>query len=235
MADSARRIQRDVRKLERDPPDLVLGFGLQAKSKWLRVALQGPPETPYDRGVYIVQIDIPAHYPHKAPKIKVLTENGRFETQKQICVDGLTSMHEESWNPLQTFNSICIAFVSFMSEDVVGYAGIKRSAAQRRALAARSDAFNEEAGLYKGLKWVRDKPAPPGEAGAGAGAGARAGAEGGDNAGGPGAAVRGGGRGPGAGGGDVGSKVFLMAVVLVVVAFAVQSLKKVQEGDNVFA
>ena len=60
MADSARRIQRDVRKLERDPPDLVLGFGLQAKSKWLRVALQGPPETPYDRGVYIVQIDIPA-------------------------------------------------------------------------------------------------------------------------------------------------------------------------------
>ena len=144
MADSARRIQRDVRKLERDPPDLVLGFGLQAKSKWLRVALQGPPETPYDRGVYIVQIDIPAHYPHKAPKIKVLTPSGRFETQKQICVDGLTSMHEESWNPLQTFNSICIAFVSFMSEDVVGYAGIKRSAAERRALPARSDALNEE-------------------------------------------------------------------------------------------
>ena len=225
MADSARRIQRDVRKLERDPPDLVLGFGLQAKSKWLRVALQGPPETPYDRGVYIVQIDIPAHYPHKAPKIKVLTPSGRFETQKQICVDGLTSMHEESWNPLQTFNSICIAFVSFMSEDVVGYAGIKRSAAERRALPARSDAFNEEAGLYKGLKWIRDKPAPPAPPGE---------AEGGDTAGGPGAAVRGGGRGPGAGGGDVGSKVFLMAVVLVVVAFAVQSLKKVQEGGNVF-
>lgn len=158
-----RRVQRDVRRLRQDPPPLVLGFALEErKMRWVKVAVAGPQASPYEGGVYVFQIDIPKDYPHRAPEIKVLTPSGRFQTLTSVCVDGITAHHSESWSPLNSLSSVCVAFISFMSDEGHGgLASIKASAAERRALAQASDAHNEKALFYKGMHWVRERPAPP--------------------------------------------------------------------------
>jgi len=183
-----RRVQRDVRRLRQDPPPLVLGFALEErKMRWVKVAVAGPPASPYEGGVYVFQIDIPRDYPHKPPEIKVLTPSGRFQTMTSVCVDGITAHHTESWSPLHSLSSVCVAFVSFMSDDHGGLASIKASTGERRALARASDSHNEKALFYKGMHWVRERPTGPpppvseGDAeaaGRGAGAGSEAGAGG---------------------------------------------------------
>ena len=150
--------------------------------RWVKVAVAGPPASPYEGGVYVFQIDIPKDYPHRPPEIKVLTPSGRFQTMTSVCVDGITAHHSESWSPLHSLSSVCVAFISFMSDDHGGLASIKASAAERRALAQASDAHNEKALFYKGMHWVRERPAPPPEdvrQGAGAGGGGVGGKEGG--------------------------------------------------------
>ena len=185
-------------QLRQAPPPLVLGFALEErKMRWVKVAVAGAPGSPYEGGVYVFQIDIPRDYPHKPPEIKVLTPSGRFQTMTSVCVDGITAHHAESWSPLHSLSSVCVAFVSFMSDDHGGLASIKASAEERRALARASDSHNEKALFYKGMHWVRERPAGPpppaseagaeaagGGAGTGAGAGAGSGAGAGAAAGG---------------------------------------------------
>lgn len=48
--------------------------------------VRGPPDSPYSDGVYHGRILLPAEYPMKPPNLILLTPNGRFETNKKICL-----------------------------------------------------------------------------------------------------------------------------------------------------
>ena len=48
-----------------------------------------------------------------APDILLLTPNGRFELQKRICIDGLTSFHAGSWQPAWGVRTAILGLRSF--------------------------------------------------------------------------------------------------------------------------
>uniref|UniRef100_A0A915NHT4 UBC core domain-containing protein n=1 Tax=Meloidogyne floridensis TaxID=298350 RepID=A0A915NHT4_9BILA len=48
--------------------------------------VRGPPDTVYSEGVYHGRILLPVEYPMKPPNLRLLTPNGRFETNKNICL-----------------------------------------------------------------------------------------------------------------------------------------------------
>ena len=59
------------------------------------------------------KIKCPAEYPAKAPKIIVMTKNGRFHTwESGICLS-ISDYHPESWNPVWKVNQIVVGLVSF--------------------------------------------------------------------------------------------------------------------------
>jgi ubiquitin-conjugating enzyme E2 J2 len=59
------------------------------------------------------KIICPKEYPAKAPKITLITENGRFHTWAEgICLS-ISDYHPESWNPVWKVNQIVIGLVSF--------------------------------------------------------------------------------------------------------------------------
>lgn len=67
----------------------------------------------YEGGYYLGKIICPPEYPAKAPKITLITENGRFHTWKDgICLS-ISDYHPESWNPAWKVNQIVIGLVSF--------------------------------------------------------------------------------------------------------------------------
>lgn len=63
--------------------------------------LRGPPETPYENGVFHILIEIPSNYPLVPPKMKFLTIPYHPNVSSQtgaICVDILKS----EWSPMLT-------------------------------------------------------------------------------------------------------------------------------------
>jgi len=79
----------------------------------------------YKGGYYMGKIVCPADYPAKAPRIFLITENGRFHTETDqdysyrkdgICLS-VSYYHQESWNPAWKVNQIVVGLASFWQSD----------------------------------------------------------------------------------------------------------------------
>jgi ubiquitin-conjugating enzyme E2 D/E len=81
---------------------------------WI-VIMQGPEGTPYDGGIFKLQVKFPDNYPFKAPDVKFLTctyhPNIKLDTG-EICQDVFAS----SWAPTQKVQDILEKIVSMLRE-----------------------------------------------------------------------------------------------------------------------
>merc|ERR1712096_520363 len=74
---------------------------------------------------YLGKIICPPEYPAKAPKITLITENGRFHTWKDgICLS-ISDYHGESWNPAWKVNQVVIGLVSFWLTNEFTYGAVE--------------------------------------------------------------------------------------------------------------
>lgn len=94
----------------------------------------------------IFEVRMHEEHPFKAPSIHVHTPNGRMETGKSICIDGLTAWHPESWNIITTFGAIIERFASAYIDrsSVVRGAGFSECASDEAIMkyAAESKVWN---------------------------------------------------------------------------------------------
>jgi len=80
----------------------------------IHFSLRGPLETEYEGGWYHGRLILPKQYPYKPPKVQLLTESGRFETNKDICFS-FTNFHPETWSPAVGLGPIVIALQSLFT------------------------------------------------------------------------------------------------------------------------
>lgn len=93
-----KRIPNEIKKFNKDPIDGVRIYQNPNNILEVYFLLKGPSDTDYKDGEYIGLVSYPYNYPQKAPMIKMLTPNGRFELNKTICLSN-TGYHDESWVP----------------------------------------------------------------------------------------------------------------------------------------
>jgi ubiquitin-conjugating enzyme E2 J1 len=90
-------------------------------------------------GIYHARVILPPTYPLSPPDIQILTHSGRFETQKNICIDGVTSFHTSSWRPIWGIRTVVVGLGGFWNatgpEAESGYGGLKVGGEERRRLA----------------------------------------------------------------------------------------------------
>ena len=67
----------------------------------------------------------------------MITPNGRFETNKELCLS-ISNYHPESWNPAWTIETILIGLYSFMLEDELTTGSIKTSPMKKKQYAKQS-------------------------------------------------------------------------------------------------
>lgn len=82
---------------------------------------------PYKGGFYMGYITCPDDYPAKAPKINLITPNGRFRThdkQDGICLS-ISHYHPESWNPAWKVNQIVIGLQTFWQGGEYTYGSVE--------------------------------------------------------------------------------------------------------------
>lgn len=103
--------------------------------------VRGPPESEFDGGIYHGRVILPPDYPMKPPSIILLTPNGRFETNKKICLS-ISGHHPESWQPSWSLRTALLAIIGFMPTHGSGAIGsLDYSAQERKQLAKKSQAW----------------------------------------------------------------------------------------------
>jgi ubiquitin-conjugating enzyme E2 J2 len=73
----------------------------------------GPENTPYEGGFYHGKLIFPREFPFKPPSIYMITPNGRFRTNKKLCLS-ISDFHPDTWNPAWSVSTILTGLLSFM-------------------------------------------------------------------------------------------------------------------------
>jgi ubiquitin-conjugating enzyme E2 J2 len=108
------RLRKELRSFE--PPPYIRAAPLEQNLQEWRFVLQGPPDSPYEGGMYQGKVKFPDEYPFKPPSIYMLTPNGRFETDRRLCLS-ISDFHPETWVPTWSVASIINGVLSFMLEE----------------------------------------------------------------------------------------------------------------------
>jgi ubiquitin-protein ligase len=138
-----KRLEGEVRDLDKNRIDECQAIQDKSDSHKFYFMLRGDDGSDYEGGYYIGKIQLPPEYPDKAGKFYMLTPNGRFMIDQEICLTN-SAYHPESWNTLWSIRNMIIGFYSiFIVDDTHGISHIRETPAQRKDKAKNSVAFNK--------------------------------------------------------------------------------------------
>ncbi|GER28354.1 ubiquitin-conjugating enzyme family protein [Striga asiatica] len=152
MAEKAcvKRLQKEYRALCKEPVSNVVARPLPNDILDWHYVLEGSQGTAFAGGYYYGKIKFPPEYPFKPPGISMTTPNGRFMTQKKICLS-MSDFHPESWNPMWGVSSILTGLLSFMLDNSPTTGSVSTTDEEKRMLAKASLAFNCKNATFRKL------------------------------------------------------------------------------------
>ena len=104
---ATRRMRKELLLLKNSPREgIQLSLGEEDRLDQLSGAILGPPNTPYDGGVFQVKIDIPVDYPFSPPEIRFQTKiyHPNVDPSGNICLDILKVRSQLARPPLARCN-----------------------------------------------------------------------------------------------------------------------------------
>lgn len=133
-----KRLMNEFKDLQKNPSATIHAAPISDSNlfDW-HFTIKGSIDSSYEGGRYHGRIIFTTEYPYKAPDVIMLTPNGRFETDKRICLN-MTSFHGETWNAGCTIRILLRSLRMFFLEEEHGIGSIKYSEEERKKLAIES-------------------------------------------------------------------------------------------------
>ncbi|TDH65211.1 hypothetical protein CCR75_000268 [Bremia lactucae] len=102
MAAMRGRMRKEIAMLESDPP----------------FEIKGPDGSPYEKGVFQLEIEIPDRYPFEPPKVRFLTRiyHPNIDDGGRICLDTLKMQPKGSWLPSVNISTLLTTIRLLMAE-----------------------------------------------------------------------------------------------------------------------
>uniref|UniRef100_A0A7S2UYB8 UBC core domain-containing protein n=1 Tax=Fibrocapsa japonica TaxID=94617 RepID=A0A7S2UYB8_9STRA len=112
---SSKRLRKEIQNLKKSPDSDIFLIPDPNNIRSIQGFIRGPPSTPFENGIYELQIDISQNYPMVPPSMKFVTKifhpNVHFDTG-EICLDILKS----EWSPAWGLQPACRAVIALMSD-----------------------------------------------------------------------------------------------------------------------
>eukprot|EP00126_Sphaerothecum_destruens_P014103 Sdes_comp24226_c0_seq1m22229 len=97
----ASRYQKELKQLICDPPSGISLFSQDESSGNFIAAVSGPHGTPYESGLFKVEVVFPSRYPFEPPKLRFITPiyHPNIDNSGRICHDSLKMPPAGAWSP----------------------------------------------------------------------------------------------------------------------------------------
>ena len=111
---SVRRLTKELQEIRKDPPLNISAGPINDNLFEWEAVLLGPTETPYEGGVFILNLHIPIDYPMKPPNILFKTKiyHPNINSTGAICLDILKS----NWSPSLTLSKLLLSICSLLND-----------------------------------------------------------------------------------------------------------------------
>ena len=111
---AAQRISKELKNLIADPPSNCSAGPVGDDIFHWQATLMGPKDSPYENGVFFLDINFPADYPYKAPRVTFSTKiyHPNINSSGGICLDIL----KDPWNPALTISKVLLSICSLLTD-----------------------------------------------------------------------------------------------------------------------
>jgi ubiquitin-conjugating enzyme E2 D/E len=110
-----KRVQKELSDLRRDPPATCSAGPVDESNYFNWVAsIMGPEDSPYQGGVFFLNVTFPSDYPFKPPKISFTTRiyHPNVNSNGSICLDIL----KDQWSPALTISKVLLSISSLLTD-----------------------------------------------------------------------------------------------------------------------
>lgn len=111
---SRRRLMRDLLRLQQDPPEGVSASPQPDNLMIWTAVIMGPPETPFEDGVFKLSLVFDESYPNKAPEVKFVTRmfHPNVYGDGKLCLDIL----QGRWSPTYDVAAVLTSIQSLLHD-----------------------------------------------------------------------------------------------------------------------
>ena len=180
---AVKRLMKEYSELRESPSPEFTAAPMEENMLEWHFTLRGPSIGGFSGGRYHGRLVFPPEYPFKPPDVYFLTQSGRFEINKKICLS-LTGYHPEHWRPAWGVSTALIAIISFFPTPGEGAVGALDYSEEERAYLAKesrkytcsicgsknSEALPDESivpssklNIVKGIEIGKHSPPPAGQ------------------------------------------------------------------------
>jgi ubiquitin-conjugating enzyme E2 D/E len=109
-----KRINKELHELQRDPPTNCSAGPVGDDLFHWSATIMGPPDSPYQGGVFFLNIHFPTDYPFKPPKVNFTTKiyHPNVNANGSICLDIL----KDQWSPALTISKVLLSICSLLTD-----------------------------------------------------------------------------------------------------------------------
>lgn len=110
---STTRITKETQRLLAEPVEGVSATPYEDNMRYFNVVIAGPVDSPYEGGVFRLELFLPQEYPMGPPKVRFLTKmyHPNIDRLGRICLDTL----KDKWSPALTIRTVLISIQALLS------------------------------------------------------------------------------------------------------------------------
>eukprot|EP01031_Cornospumella_fuschlensis_P027635 gene27635-33373_t len=107
------RIKKETERLLAEPVEGVSATPYEDNPRYFNVAIAGPIDSPYQGGLFRLELFLPAEYPMGPPKVRFLTKiyHPNIDRLGRICLDIL----KDKWSPALQIRTVLLSIQGLLS------------------------------------------------------------------------------------------------------------------------
>mmetsp|Transcript_8218 Transcript_8218/g.28225 ORF Transcript_8218/g.28225 Transcript_8218/m.28225 type:complete len:152 (-) Transcript_8218:206-661(-) len=108
-----KRIIKETQRLLAEPAPGISASPSEENARYFNVMIIGPTTSPYEGGVYKLELYLPEDYPMAAPKVRFLTKiyHPNIDKLGRICLDIL----KDKWSPALQIRTVLLSIQALLS------------------------------------------------------------------------------------------------------------------------